>query len=331
MSHTPNDYDLIVGYLGAAHNIPDNEREKIESWILDHSDERRLSESIARIWASDENKSGSVNIKGLIRLLHSVDAQAPARDRRYRHSEVIWRVAAVAAVVVAVIFGALHMLDRTEREPDMTLITAAGSVGEFILPDGSHVWLNGGSTLVYNRNFSAGGFRKVRIEGEAYFDVAHDSDCPFIVDMDAMQIQVTGTEFDVRNYAACRTHDIVLREGGIKVKGPWGDKDVTMVPGEILVLNRDTGKMMLSHTDADNYCRWFERLSTFDNEPLSDILINISRRYGVDLKIESDVDTSFCLSITMGGESLESIMGVVAYLSPIAYEISGNTLHISAE
>ena len=329
--HTPDDYDLIVGYLGASRDIPDEEREKIESWILDHSDEHRLSESIARIWASGEDMSGKVNMAGLIRLLQSIETPASRNGRYYSPAGIIWRVAAVAAVLTALVFGTVNMLDSRLSEPDMMLVTATGSVGEFTLPDGSHVWLNGGTTLVYNRDFSAGGFRKVKIDGEAYFDVAHDNDYPFIVDMDDMQIQVTGTEFDVRNYTACRTHDIILREGSINVSGPWGDKHVTMAPGEMLVFNRETGKVMLSHTDADNYCRWFERFSIFDNEPLSDILINVSRRYGVDLKIESGVDTSFCLSVTMGGESLESIMGVLSYLSPIAYEIRGNTLYVSAE
>lgn len=327
----PDDYDLIVGYLGAYRDIPDEEREKIESWILDRSDERRMSESIARIWASGEDMSGRVNMAGLIRLLQSIEAPTVRNTRCYGASGMIWRVAAVAAVLAVLIFGAVNMLEKRLPEPDMMLVTATGSVGEFTLPDGSHVWLNGGTTLAYNRDFSAGGFRKVKIDGEAYFDVAHDNDCPFIVDMDDMQIQVTGTEFDVRNYTACRTHDIILREGSINVSGPWGDKHVTMAPGEMLVFNRETGKVMLSHTDADNYCRWFERFSIFDNEPLSDILINVSRRYGVDLKIESGVDTSFCLSVTMGGESLESIMGVLSYLSPITYEISGNTLYVSAE
>lgn len=330
MPHTPDDYDLIVGYLGAARDLPDSEREKIESWILDHSDERRLSESIARIWASDENKSGSVNINGLIRLLQSVGAPKSTSGRRFHRADVMWRVAAVAAVVVSVILGAVHMLDRKTSEPDMTLITAAGSVGEFTLPDGSHVWLNGSTTLAYNRNFSAGEFRKVTIDGEAYFDVAHDSDCPFIVDMGAMEVEVVGTSFVVRNYTDCRTHDVVLRKGCVTVRGPWGDNEVTMTPDEVLAYNRDTGKMNLAHTDADNYCRWFEQYAEFDNKPLSDILVNISRRYGMDLRIDADVDTTYCLSVTMGGETFESLMNVLEYLSPISYEIKDNLLHVSA-
>ena len=57
MPHTPTDYDLIVGYLGSTPELPDDERAKIESWIIDHSDERPLTESIARVWASHDNSS----------------------------------------------------------------------------------------------------------------------------------------------------------------------------------------------------------------------------------------------------------------------------------
>lgn len=331
MSHTTNDYDLIVGYLGANPDILPEDRAKIESWILEHSNERRLSESIARIWASHNSESAKVYMPGLLRLLQSVETELPESRMLPRFRRYVWRTLGVASVLVAFVLGFKYLV-RGNSEPDMMLITAAGSIGEFTLPDSSKVWLNGNTTLAYNRNFTSGGHRKVKIDGEAYFDVAHNKDCPFIVDMGDMQVEVVGTEFNVRNYAACRTHDIVLREGRIKVNGLWGDKEITMNPDEMLALNCTTGKVIISHTDANNYCRWFEQQSIFDNEPLADILVNISRRYGVDIKIADDVDTTFCLSVTMGsGESLESIMRVLAYLSPISYKVNDNTLLVSAE
>lgn len=328
MPHTPTDYDLIVGYLGSTPELPDDERAKIESWIIDHSDERPLTESIARVWASHDNSSSDVRMEGLLRLLRSVEtASHPVTARRRR--SMVWRVAAAAAVLVAVVFGALHIINANPPEPDRMLITANGSVGEFTLPDGSHVWLNGNTTLAYNSDFSAGGHRRVKVDGEAYFNVTHDTSCPFVVDMTDMEVEVVGTSFEVRNYEACQTHDIVLRTGCVKVRGPWGKDEITMKPDEMLALNRTTGSMRLQHADAGNYCRWFEQFPSFDNEPLANILINVSRRHGLDLTIDDDVDTTYCLSVTMGGETLESIMNTLAYLSPIRYQIRDNDLHIS--
>lgn len=329
MPHTPTDYDIIVGYLGSSPDLPEEERAKIESWMIDHSDERPLTESIARVWAAHDSSSSNVRMEGLVRLLRSVETAgktAPAGRARSK----TWRFVAAAAILIAVVLGALHINSLRMAEPDRMLITATGSTGEFTLPDGSHVWLNDGTTLAYNSDFTSGGHRRVKVDGEAYFDVTRDTSCPFIVDMTDMEVEVTGTSFEVRNYEACQTHDIVLRTGCVKVRGPWGDNEVTMKPDELLAFNRTTGSMQLQHTDAANYCRWFEKFPAFDNEPLANILINVSRRHGLDLSIDSDVDTAYCLSVTMGGETLESIMTTLAYLSPIKYELTDHTLHISA-
>lgn len=329
MPHIPTDYDRIVGYLCSSPTLADEERAKIESWILDHSDERPLTESIARVWASHDSSSSEVRMEGLLRLLRSVEASSEPAKRRSKG--IIWRVAAVAAIVIAVVFGALHVIDTIPSDPDRMLITANGSVGEFTLPDGSHVWLNGNTTLAYNSDFTSGDRRMVKVEGEAYFEVTHDASHPFIVDMTEMEVEVKGTSFEVRNYATCNIHDIVLRSGCVKVRGPWGDDEVTMKPDEMLALTRGTGKMKLSKVDASNYCRWFEQYSTFDNTPLGDILVNISRRYGMDLAVDADVDADFRMSVTLGGETLESLMDALVYLSPISYEIVDNTLCVSAD
>ena len=86
--------------------------------------------------------SGKVNMAGLIRLLQSIETPASRNGRYYSPAGIIWRVAAVAAVLTALVFGTVNMLDNRLSEPDMMLVTATGSVGEFTLPDGSHVWLS---------------------------------------------------------------------------------------------------------------------------------------------------------------------------------------------
>ncbi|WP_295732375.1 FecR domain-containing protein [uncultured Muribaculum sp.] len=333
MPHTITDYDKIVGYLAAMPDMDADERARIESWILDHGDERGLSESLARLWASRDVSSSYVNIDGLMRLLNSIESGggAPVSPAKVRRREMVWRVIAAASVLIAVLLGGLHLSRYGGMERETMLVTAHGSTGEFTLPDGSRVWLNGNTTLAYNPDFTSGDRRMVKVEGEAYFEVTRDTAHPFIVDMSEMEVEVKGTSFEVRNYATCNIHDVVLRSGCVNVRGPWGDGEVTLKPDEMLSLTLGTNEMSMRKVDASNYCRWFEQHSTFDNAPLGDILVNISRRYGMDLAVDPDVDTAFRLSVTLGGETLESLMNALAYLSPIAYETTGNTLHISAD
>lgn len=328
MSHTLTDCDLIVGYLGSSPELPDDERAKLESWILAHGG-RSLDESFARVWAQSDNVSSSgARMKGLVRLLQSTQsADAATSRRRERKMMARWRAMSLVALAIVMVLGIYCIVGMSEGERDYVLITAADSTGEFTLPDGSHVWLNGDTRLSYNDDFTDGEGRRVKISGEAYFDVAKDTKRPFVVDMGELEVEVLGTSFEVRNYAACRLHDIVLREGSLKVRGPWGD-EVTMKPDEMLSYDPASGSREVGQVEADNYCRWFERYVTFDNTPLADILVHVSRRYGVDLDIAPEVDAECMLSLTMGGESLQSIMNTLSYISDISYKIEGKSLVI---
>ncbi|MDE7407697.1 MAG: FecR family protein [Muribaculaceae bacterium] len=320
------DYDKILRYLTMTPELPDDIKARIESWVLDHSNDKELSESMASIWSSLNPEPYTSEPLGLARLLNSVTTTDTSAQR---HRPLwIWQAATAAAVAVIIILCGCLIFHSSHTPSDTMLITASGSVGEFTLPDGSHVWLNGATTLTYNQDFGTDGYRRVHIDGEAYFDVKREPQHPFIVDMNMMEVEVLGTSFEVRNYAGCRTCDVVLRKGSVKVRGPWGNDEVTMHTDQILTLNRKDNHMCLNRTEADNYCRWFESYSTFDNEPLSDILLNISRRYGMDLTIDNDVDTSLRMSVTIGSETIDNVMAVLTYLTPVAYHIHDNCLYI---
>ena len=84
---------------------------------------------------------------------------------------------------------------HSHPKSEVTLLTAKGHVGEFTLPDGTKVWLNGESRLKYNAEFS-GRTRDVALTGEAFFEVRKDTLRPFRVSMNDLQVEVLGTSFD---------------------------------------------------------------------------------------------------------------------------------------
>lgn len=98
--------------------------------------------------------------------------------------------AGMAAAVLLIFAGGYYFAARTVRPAEeITLLTAKGNVGEFTLPDGSRVWLNGESRLKYPAEFS-GPTREVALSGEAFFEVSKDSLRPFRVNMDNLQVEV---------------------------------------------------------------------------------------------------------------------------------------------
>ena len=166
-----------------------------------------------------------------------------------------------------------------------TLSTPAGKDFKLILADGTTVWLNDRSRLQYPARFT-GAERRVRLQGEAYFDVARQSgDVPFIVETDRMQVRVLGTEFNLSDHAGDRSH-VTLVEGSVEVCGARGDRCVRIEPGEDACLN-DDGSFAIRQVDTDVYVYWKEGYFFFDDAPLSDIMQQIGRWYNVDVVFDN--------------------------------------------
>jgi ferric-dicitrate binding protein FerR (iron transport regulator) len=111
-----------------------------------------------------------------------------------------------------------------------TLETPAGMRSEFVLPDGTQVYLNSKTILRYPMTFS-NDIREVKLDGEAYFQVAEDKKHPFVVNTGKVNIEVTGTEFKASNYRHENLTEIVLISGSIQLfKGDYSIKKSNLTP-----------------------------------------------------------------------------------------------------
>ena len=241
------------------------------------------------------------------------------------------RFAAAAALLALVVCGEyLFLRSRYERTPSVCLVTAQGSKGEFTLPDGTRVWLNGDSRLSYPETFDAEA-RRVRLDGEAFFQVRHDASHPFVVDMEVMQVEVLGTEFDARHRTGTRYAETVLRSGSVRVLTPDRKSPVLLRPDERVLFDTQTGRIAVSEVSAGDYCSWTARRLVFTNKSLSAILVNLERWYGVHFHSEGDIDLSAKLSFHIEYESLEEAMRLISRIAPIRYDIRGEMVFLAPE
>mgnify|MGYP002446327968 CR=1 FL=1 len=162
-----------------------------------------------------------------------------------------------------------------------TLSTPSGKDFKLILADGTVVWLNDKSRLQYPASFT-GKERKVRLYGEAYFQVAKkENNAPFIVETDHMQVRVLGTEFNLSDHADLPSH-VTLIKGSVEVCGAQGGNFVRVKPGEDARLN-DDGSFSLRKVDTDVYVYWKDGYFFFDDAPLSEIMQRVGCWYNVDV------------------------------------------------
>jgi len=159
-----------------------------------------------------------------------------------------------------------------------TITTPRGGRYQLVLPDGSHVWLNAGSTVTYPVAF-AGNQRKVDLAGEAYFEITHNRNKPFHVHTGRQDIEVLGTHFNVMGYDDEKNTTTTLLEGAVKVSY---DKKVALLDPGQQSITKDDAIEIVSKTDVEKTVAWKDGWFEFDNASLPVIMRQLSRWYNID-------------------------------------------------
>ncbi len=163
------------------------------------------------------------------------------------------------------------------------LIIPFGNSSEVSLSDGTRVFLNAGSSLVYPENFN-GETREVYLVGEAFFDVKHDPEHPFIVQLNDLRIKVLGTRFNVSAYPVDNVIETVLEEGKVCIRRNSDglfDKDTELAPNQLASFNRTTQETNVKTVDVDDYILWTKGLMKFESTDLCRIIKKLERFYNV--------------------------------------------------
>lgn len=171
-----------------------------------------------------------------------------------------------------------------------TLTNPRGSkVIDMTLADGSHVWLNAGSSVTYPVAF-VGNERKVLITGEAYFEVAPlslgrgvggEAKMPFIVEKGNMEVTVLGTHFNVNAYDDESDIKVTLLEGSVKVRNEAGA--VTIKPGQQATANRNEKPQIISNINLEQVMAWKNGMFVFNETDIQSIMRQIERWYDVEV------------------------------------------------
>jgi transmembrane sensor len=225
---------------------------------------------------------------------------------------------------------------KVEQNEMAEVIIPFGMRSNIQLSDGSKVWLNAGSRLVFPQKFS-GKERKVFLKGEAYFDVAKNKDKPFIVNTDNMNITVLGTEFNMRNIDSENELEVVLVEGSISMKVNNAmnlfNKEIKLKPNQKAVFNKTDNKTLVeSDINVSYYISWKEGLLEFNKESILNVFKRLSQFYNVRFVTESSVELNRKISGKLDlKETLEDVMKVVSDAAPITYRIDNNIVFVNSK
>jgi len=178
--------------------------------------------------------------------------------------------------------GSVLMDEMKSASLMMTLSTPKGGQYQIVLADGTKVWLNADSKLIYPKRFTEDQ-RVVELVGEAYFEVATNKQKPFIVHTENESVEVLGTHFNVKSYSDERESKVSLLEGKVKVSIPNTVQKI-LSPGQQSVV---IGKSMrIQDVDLDETIAWKNGEFMFNNESLVSALRQVSRWYDIDIQVD---------------------------------------------
>lgn len=171
-----------------------------------------------------------------------------------------------------------------------TLTVPYGKRAKITLSEGTMVWLNSGTKMVYPAVFAAN-MREVYIDGEAIFNVSKDPEKPFVVKSHQFDIEVIGTVFNINAYSSDRNSSAVLKQGVIKLirqtKVYLPGENMIISPGEMVTFNPKDEKFQIQKVDPSDYLSWQYGYYVFRSETLGNILKRISRYYNVEIDLKN--------------------------------------------
>lgn len=243
--------------------------------------------------------------------------------------------------------------NKTEQDP---IVANNGSRTRSLLPDGTIVWLNAGSKLYYENDFN-GTTREVRLEGEAFFDVAKQLHRPFIVHTSGIDIRVLGTAFNVKSYPEDKTVETTLYRGLVQVSRHEDitKKSIQLKPNEKLILPKEAAKeeeklseeraplanptpasFIITHIDSTK--KESERLETawlysrleFRGDSFEELAHKLERWYNVTIVFADEKVKQLNVTGSFEKETVEQAFVALKEAFPINYKINKREILVSS-
>lgn len=221
-----------------------------------------------------------------------------------------------------------YLSSETSREtPDYHLLmTPKGKMSQLHLPDGTKVWLNAQTRVLFPNKFPQSR-REIFVEGEIYIEVAPDATRPFVVKTKQNDIQVLGTRFDVRTTETGVTQ-VALVSGKVAVTNHTQKKEVLLLPDQLLeISDRD---YTISEVDAQKLIAWKSGIYSYEAELLDKILEDLARYYGVQLAFRQRGHTRYTGKLTVS-QSFDNLLEGLKNIAPITYTKEGERYIINIQ
>ncbi|MFV0505361.1 MAG: FecR family protein [Bacteroidales bacterium] len=330
------DLKLLYKYLNDSCSL--EELQEVNVWI--DNGFPAIKDCLREDWENyDEGFVSSIpdsELNDLLRRIHLKIRSTKHRKATKSTSLFLNIYKSVAAILIIPIFGLLAYLLIENSEDVVSKMSSAeslvnvfvpeGVVSSLVLPDSTLVYLNSASKLSYPARFN-GDVRNVQLNGEAYFEVKHNPEKPFVVSCSKLNVTALGTKFNVKAFASDNEVSTVLVDGCVVLDKLLDAKDAVriarMEPNQQIDFLKDTEETRTKEVNVQNVIGWKDGLLIFDNVTLNEFAKILGRKYNIDFIVSEEVK-DLTITAKFKNESLKSILKSARRATSVNYKIESS-------
>ena len=207
-------------------------------------------------------------------------------------------------------------ISKDESSTFNQLIVPKGKRSVLTLTDGTKIWVNSGTRLVYPVEFKTDK-REIFVDGEIFLDVKSEKNRPFIVQTGNINIQVLGTEFNVQAYSSDSQNRIVLKSGSVKISFDTNNKEIMLKPADMYEISN--GEETIGKVNVNLYMSWIDGYYICQDERLDVIVTRLSRYYGKEIIVSKNVAGLMCNGKLDLKNNLDDVLNIIKYITPVDY------------
>ena len=313
-----------------AGTINPDEKSKMQNWQQENQD---LAQEYEYIYESSKDSTASDNFDphqdwSELQTMIEISSDRGGTTRRL----VPWMLRVAAALLLILGFSFVYFQYSQIGTNDLNLQELVQTQDKGIklieLEDGSKVWLNRHSELLYPTSFAEDS-RTLFLKGEAFFEVAPDKDRPFIVYSGNSKTTVLGTSFNLRAYSKEDEVKLTVVTGKVAFTLTDDKKGVTALPGDVAFLDSNTKTIQKGLNGDQNFLSWKTGQLSFDDSPIGQLIIALERHFDIDIESASASTLECRFTGDFNQTSLEDALKVITRATGTTYTYEGGQYIIS--
>ena len=336
------DFYILLVYKQLNGDITPEEREELAEWCAQSKDNASAARAVELAW----NMSGTIRPEvpvidkdleyaKMMGKLQQLQAEKKDKDAapiidlsaRKKKSRQWWAVAAAILMIPILFFVVQNLTSGSEEIRIVEVQTTAGEKQEVLLPDNSKVLLNENSVLKYPNAFSSTN-REIELAGEAFFEVEHDPNQSFIVHTQNIDVQVLGTEFNVKANPEATDTRVQVVSGRVAMKRTRGQAELILSGGQAGNYNMNNQELNQLDDLNENDLAWRTGVLSFDSVSMEEIILTLEDFYNCTISLENPALGNCTFSDTFDNLELPDVLEILGTVLSFESEKTGDQTYL---